>query len=83
MTQEIFTSGAPWFVLRKISNVLLSNGERRMATVNGLKPLTYSSLPGKIKYKGKNISGTVFCSVDGTYKFVGTGKNKNLLSDWS
>lgn len=72
----------PWQLLRKITNVLCSDGSRRTFwTTNGVAD-TFFSIPGHVSVKGKTVTGFVWAH-DGEFRFTaGAGKNQNLLPEW-
>lgn len=76
----MYHTPAPWFSISKIKNCPVSGTTlRRTATITG-QPDTFFSIPARIKYKEKNISGFVSCDDEGCY-FVPYqyGKNYHVL----
>ena len=76
-----FRTPFPFAALSKIKNCPVKGTElRRTASITG-QPDTYFSIPARIKYKEKMISGFVSCDDEGYY-FVPYqyGKNYSILN---
>lgn len=69
----------PFRELIAVENALCSDGRRRRATITG-QPDTYFSIPAKVKYQGKTVSGFI-TTRDSDYHFLGTGRNKDTIPD--
>jgi hypothetical protein len=80
---QVFTRG-PWQVIYKITSVLCPDGTIRTASISGPAD-TYFSLPGRIKVKGKTVTGFVWTHSDGSYRFTADkdGKNYSLVGPWN
>lgn len=75
---KIHRTPAPFSSLAAIENCNCEDGKRRYVRITG-EPDTFFSVPARITYKGKTISGFVSYDDDNEPKFTATGKNKALI----
>lgn len=72
MIAEQVLSRGPWMQLIKVKHCLCPDGERRTATITG-QPDTAFTVPARIKYKGKTVSGFVMSGLtaeEGDMRFI-------------
>lgn len=57
-TAEMITSGAPWYVPRKVLHCLCQDGKRR-TVIATREADTFFSIPARVQVKGKTITGYI------------------------
>lgn len=88
MNQEFVRFG-PWQILIKVTNVLCSDGKFRTFWAQG-EPDTFFTQPGRVKVKGKTVTGFIWADttfpygVDTIFKFTANQwmKNAGELPQW-